>query len=52
MSFPSSAGMHHVPVNDGEHTPWHCHMHFYPPFLRSATIKKFMVGYEMLVNAQ
>jgi UDPglucose--hexose-1-phosphate uridylyltransferase len=35
-------------VNDGNHEEWHLHMHFYPPLLRSATVKKFMVGYEML----
>ncbi len=51
-SFPYSAGMHQAPVNDGEHPEWHWHMHFYPPLLRSATVKKFMVGYEMLANAQ
>ena len=47
-SFPYSAGMHQAPVNDGAHAEWHWHMHFYPPLLRSATVKKFMVGYEML----
>jgi UDPglucose--hexose-1-phosphate uridylyltransferase len=52
ISFPYSAGMHQAPVNDGEHTEWHWHMHFYPPLLRSATVKKFMVGYEMLANPQ
>ncbi|TDH21291.1 UDP-glucose--hexose-1-phosphate uridylyltransferase [Segetibacter sp. 3557_3] len=52
VSFPYSAGMHQSPVNDGEHPEWHWHMHFYPPLLRSATVKKFMVGYEMLANAQ
>lgn len=52
ISFPYSAGMHQAPVNDGEHTEWHWHMHFYPPLLRSATVKKFMVGFEMLANAQ
>lgn len=51
-SFPYSAGMHQSPVNDGEHNEWHWHMHFYPPLLRSATVKKFMVGYEMLANPQ
>lgn len=51
-SFPYSAGMHQAPVNDGEHPEWHWHMHFYPPLLRSATVKKFMVGYEMLANPQ
>jgi UDPglucose--hexose-1-phosphate uridylyltransferase len=51
-SFPYSAGMHQCPVNDGEHNEWHWHMHFYPPLLRSATVKKFMVGYEMLASPQ
>jgi UDPglucose--hexose-1-phosphate uridylyltransferase len=52
ISFPYSAGMHQQPVNDGLHEEWHWHMHFYPPLLRSATVKKFMVGYEMLANPQ
>jgi len=52
VSFPYSGGMHQRPVNDGEHNEWHWHMHFYPPLLRSATVKKFMVGYEMLCNPQ
>ncbi len=51
-SFPYSAGMHQSPENDGAHPEWHWHMHFYPPLLRSATVKKFMVGYEMLANPQ
>jgi UDPglucose--hexose-1-phosphate uridylyltransferase len=51
-SFPYSAGMHQMPVNDGAHEEWHWHMHFYPPLLRSASVKKFMVGYEMLANPQ
>jgi UDPglucose--hexose-1-phosphate uridylyltransferase len=52
ISFPYSAGLHQAPVNDGDHPEWHFHMHFYPPLLRSATVKKFMVGYEMLANPQ
>lgn len=52
ISFPYSAGMHQRPVNDGLHNEWHWHMHFYPPLLRSASVKKFMVGYEMLANPQ
>lgn len=52
ISFPYSAGIHQAPVNDGAHPEWHLHMHFYPPLLRSATVKKFMVGYEMLANPQ
>lgn len=52
ISFPYSAGLHQNPVNEGKQTAWHFHMHFYPPLLRSATVKKFMVGYEMLATAQ
>jgi UDPglucose--hexose-1-phosphate uridylyltransferase len=52
VSFPYSAGIHQNPVNDGDHPEWHFHMHFYPPLLRSATVKKFMVGYELLANPQ
>ena len=52
ISFPYSAGIHQAPVNQGDHPEWHLHMHFFPPLLRSATVKKFMVGYEMLANPQ
>lgn len=52
ISFPYSAGMHQAPVNNGDQSGWHWHMHFYPPLLRSASVKKFMVGYEMLADAQ
>jgi UDPglucose--hexose-1-phosphate uridylyltransferase len=52
ISFPYSAGIHQSPTNGKENKHWHFHMHFYPPLLRSATVKKFMVGYEMLANAQ
>lgn len=45
-SFPYSAGIHQSPT-DKEYEEWHMHMSFYPPLLRSATVKKFMVGYEM-----
>lgn len=51
-SFPYSAGMHQMPVNESPTPGWHWHMHFYPPLLRSATVKKFMVGYEMLATPQ
>lgn len=51
-SFPYSAGMHQAPVNTEVEPGWHWHMHFYPPLLRSATVKKFMVGYEMLATPQ
>lgn len=49
--FPYSAGIHQAPT-DGPHPEWHMHYSFYPPLLRSATIKKFMVGYEMLAEPQ
>jgi UDPglucose--hexose-1-phosphate uridylyltransferase len=52
VSFPYSAGIHQSPTDGQDHPEWHMHMHFYPPLLRSATIKKFMVGYEMLGNPQ
>jgi UDPglucose--hexose-1-phosphate uridylyltransferase len=51
-SFPYSAGIHQAPTDGMEHNEWQMHMHFYPPLLRSATIKKFMVGYELLANPQ
>jgi UDPglucose--hexose-1-phosphate uridylyltransferase len=52
ISFPYSAGLHQSPTDGEEHPEWHFHMHFYPPLLRSATVKKFMVGYEMLGDPQ
>lgn len=52
VSFPYSAGIHQSPTDGKKHKEWHFHMHFYPPLLRSAAIKKFMVGYEMLANPQ
>ena len=51
-SFPYSAGIHQAPTDGLDHEEWHFHMHFYPPLLRSATVKKFMVGYELLAEAQ
>jgi len=48
VSFPYSMGWHQRPTDGASHPAWHLHAHFYPPLLRSATIKKFMVGYEML----
>ena len=51
-SFPYSAGIHQAPTDRVSHPEWHFHMHFYPPLLRSATVKKFMVGYEMMGEAQ
>lgn len=52
VSFPYSAGIHQRPTDGQEHPGWHLHMHFYPPLLRSASVKKFMVGYEMLGDPQ
>jgi UDPglucose--hexose-1-phosphate uridylyltransferase len=51
-SFPYSSGIHQTPTDGEEHPEWHFHMHFYPPLLRSATVKKFMVGYELMAEAQ
>ncbi len=51
-SFPYSSGIHQAPTDNLDHPEWHFHMHFYPPLLRSASIKKFMVGYEMLGEPQ
>lgn len=51
-SFPYSAGIHQAPTNGKDNEHWHFHMNFYPPLLRSATIKKFMVGYEMMAESQ
>lgn len=52
VSFPYSGGFHPAPTDGKPHPEWHFHMHFYPPLLRSATVKKFSVGYEMLGNLQ
>ena len=51
-SFPYSAGIHQSPTNRKEHVYWHWHMSFYPPLLRSASVKKFMVGYELFAMPQ
>ena len=51
-SFPYSAGMHQAPTDGADHDAWDWHMHFYPPLLRSSSVKKFMVGYEMLAEPQ
>jgi UDPglucose--hexose-1-phosphate uridylyltransferase len=47
-SFPYTMGFHQSPTDSKSHPEWHFHAHFYPPLLRSATIRKFMVGFEML----
>jgi UDPglucose--hexose-1-phosphate uridylyltransferase len=49
-SFPYSMGIHQAPFDGGAHPEWILHLHFYPPLLRSATVRKFMVGYEMLAT--
>jgi UDPglucose--hexose-1-phosphate uridylyltransferase len=51
-SFPYSMGWHGAPTDQGDFEYWQLHAHFYPPLLRSATVKKFMVGYELLAEAQ
>ena len=51
-SFPYSSGIHQSPTDGQEREEWHFHMSFYPPLLRSATVKKFMVGYEMFATPQ
>jgi UDPglucose--hexose-1-phosphate uridylyltransferase len=51
-SFPYSSGIHQAPTNGEDNNHWHWHMSFYPPLLRSATVKKFMVGYEMFGSPQ
>ncbi|MDG1723147.1 MAG: UDP-glucose--hexose-1-phosphate uridylyltransferase [Flavobacteriaceae bacterium] len=51
-SFPYSAGIHQAPTDGKDNSHWHMHMSFYPPLLRSAEVKKFMVGYEMFANPQ
>jgi len=48
VSFPYTMGFHQSPVDGAPHPEWHFHAHFYPPLLRSATVRKFMVGFEML----
>jgi len=48
VSFPYTMGFHQRPTDGEAHPEWHLHAHFYPPLLRSATIRKFMVGYELL----
>jgi UDPglucose--hexose-1-phosphate uridylyltransferase len=47
-SFPYTMGFHQMPTDSLAHPEWHFHAHFYPPLLRSATVRKFMVGFEML----
>lgn len=52
VSFPYSMGWHGAPFDGSAAEHWRLHAHFYPPLLRSATVRKFMVGFEMLAEAQ
>jgi UDPglucose--hexose-1-phosphate uridylyltransferase len=52
ISFPYSMGFHQSPFDGGTYPGWHLHAHYYPPLLRSATVRKFMVGFEMLAMPQ
>ncbi|MEJ5198759.1 MAG: UDP-glucose--hexose-1-phosphate uridylyltransferase [Anaerolineae bacterium] len=52
VSFPYSMGWHQRPCDGHEYPGWLLHAHFYPPLLRSATVRKFMVGFEMLGEPQ
>src|SRR6267143_4068585 len=51
-AFPYSMGFHQKPTDGSAHEEWHLHAHYFPPLLRSATIQKFMVGYELLGSPQ
>jgi len=51
-SFPYSMGWHGAPMDGGDHPHSQLHGHIYPPLLRSATVRKFMVGFEMLAETQ
>jgi UDPglucose--hexose-1-phosphate uridylyltransferase len=52
VSFPYSMGFHQRPTDGAPHPECHLHAHFYPPLLRSATVRKFMVGFELLGGPQ
>jgi UDPglucose--hexose-1-phosphate uridylyltransferase len=51
-TFPYSMGLHQAPTDGHAHPEWHLHLHFYPPLLRSANVRKFMVGFELLAEPQ
>ncbi len=51
-AFPYSMGFHQEPTDGEKHPEFHFHAHFFPPLLRSATVQKFMVGYELLAGPQ
>jgi len=50
--FPNSFGLHQAPCDGEDNAAWHFHAHFYPPLLRSASVRKYMVGYELLAMPQ
>jgi UDPglucose--hexose-1-phosphate uridylyltransferase len=52
LPFPYSTGWHQAPFQDRSTEHWQVHAHFYPPLLRSASVRKFMVGYELLAETQ
>jgi UDPglucose--hexose-1-phosphate uridylyltransferase len=52
VPFPYSMGFHQCPTDGQTHPEWHMHLHFHPPLLRSATVRKFLVGYELLATPQ
>ena len=52
VPFPYTMGFHQQPTDGLPHPEWHLHAHYYPPLLRSASVRKFMVGYEMLGSPQ
>jgi UDPglucose--hexose-1-phosphate uridylyltransferase len=52
VACPYSMGLHQRPTDGRPHPAWHCHAHFYPPLLRSASVRKFMVGFELLGSPQ
>ena len=52
IPFPYSMGWHQAPFDGDRHDHWQLHAHVYPPLLRSASVRKFMVGYELLAETQ
>jgi UDPglucose--hexose-1-phosphate uridylyltransferase len=52
VPFPYSMGWHQAPFDSDRHGHWQLHAHLYPPLLRSASVRKFMVGYELLAERQ
>jgi UDPglucose--hexose-1-phosphate uridylyltransferase len=52
VPFPYSMGFHQRPCDGASHDEWHVHAHYFPPLLRSATVRKYMVGYELLAQPQ